>query len=58
MSIRHRHITIIMITVCGSVNHQYQCANSECIDRGYLCDGIPQCADLSDERDCREYQPS
>lgn len=46
---------MIIIVVCESVNHQFQSANYECIDRRYLCDGISQSADSSDERDCRKY---
>lgn len=33
---------------------QFQCLNSHCIPPSQLCDGISQCGDNSDERECRE----
>ena len=31
---------------------QYQCANGACVPRSFLCDGIRQCVDGSDEVGC------
>jgi Low-density lipoprotein receptor domain class A len=44
-----------LFAACNSLSRQFQCANDECIDRYYMCDGFAQCADSSDERDCRKY---
>ncbi|XP_050312267.1 prolow-density lipoprotein receptor-related protein 1 isoform X2 [Anthonomus grandis grandis] len=34
---------------------QYQCANGQCIHPGDLCNGVDNCLDNSDERDCDGY---
>ena len=32
--------------------HQMTCDNGRCIDVGLICDGVDDCGDFSDERDC------
>ena len=35
---------------------QYQCDNGNCTHPTQICDGVDQCGDESDERDCNNYQ--
>ncbi|KAG8270242.1 hypothetical protein J6590_078379 [Homalodisca vitripennis] len=35
-------------------NKEFRCDNGECIRPGELCDGHPDCQDLSDESNCSE----
>ena len=34
---------------------QFQCANKQCISPNQICDGVAQCADKSDEKDCEVH---
>ncbi|XP_030747153.1 prolow-density lipoprotein receptor-related protein 1 [Sitophilus oryzae] len=34
---------------------QYQCQNGQCIHPGDLCNGVNNCGDNSDEKDCEHY---
>ncbi|KAF6731617.1 Kunitz-type protease inhibitor 1 [Oryzias melastigma] len=42
---------------CGNPcsSDQFTCANDCCLEKGYDCDGIPQCADGSDEKNCDKW---
>ena len=42
---------VLLLTSCQE--GQYSCDNAECIDIVMRCDGVAQCADLSDEKNCR-----
>ncbi|XP_058118715.1 prolow-density lipoprotein receptor-related protein 1 [Anopheles ziemanni] len=35
---------------------QFQCDNRICINPSQICDGVNQCGDLSDERDCDAFE--
>ena len=34
----------------------FSCANGECIHKVFICNGISDCADKSDEYQCSEYK--
>ncbi|CAB3410947.1 unnamed protein product [Caenorhabditis bovis] len=38
----------------GCLEHEFQCAIGECIDKRRVCDTRPDCLDASDERDCSD----
>ncbi|XP_002733054.1 low-density lipoprotein receptor-related protein 12-like [Saccoglossus kowalevskii] len=40
----------------GSLLNKYQCDNGMCIEECRRCDGVYNCADLSDEADCETIQ--
>jgi hypothetical protein len=40
---------------CGS--NDFICANSQCINSTYRCDGLPHCRDGSDELNCTYTVP-
>ena len=40
----------------GCYGSQWRCQNQQCIDGSYLCDGLANCYDESDELDCGESQ--
>lgn len=33
------------------------CSNGRCIPGAWQCDGLPDCFDKSDEKECREWLP-
>lgn len=35
----------------------FMCSNGRCIPGAWQCDGLPDCFDKSDEKECRECQP-
>lgn len=35
---------------------QFQCGNGLCVDGSKICDGIYDCVDAADERDCGNYE--
>ncbi|XP_053679237.1 low-density lipoprotein receptor-related protein 1 [Anopheles nili] len=35
---------------------QFQCLNKRCINPSQICDGVEQCGDHSDERDCNTFE--
>lgn len=39
----------------GCNRYQWQCRSGECISLRSHCDGQPDCADHSDERNCRKF---
>lgn len=44
---------LIIITIDYCSADEFQCENSElCIPRSYVCDGVSQCGDGSDEDNC------
>lgn len=42
-------------TGCGPT--QFQCNDGSCIEQTQRCDGRTDCADFSDEQQCRKFQP-
>ena len=38
--------------------NEFTCFNGECIDMSYVCDGINDCGDNSDEVNCSKYSTS
>lgn len=41
----------IFVETCR--DHEFQCANGDCIDVRDRCNGYAECSDDSDEEDCR-----
>lgn len=35
----------------------FMCSNGRCIPGAWQCDGLPDCFDKSDEKECREWLP-
>ena len=44
------HFFLIIIAMCSSA--QFQCANGDCIPQYFVCDGLNECGDNSDENNC------
>ncbi|EFP02202.1 hypothetical protein CRE_24983 [Caenorhabditis remanei] len=42
----------------GCLEHEFQCAIGECIDKRRVCDTRPDCLDASDEQNCSDRAPS
>ena len=45
-----------MYTEVGCTAAEFQCDNGVCIDIWRTCNGVNECGDRSDERDCGESQ--
>ena len=41
-----------MTTVTPCHTWQFQCDNGMCTEKDYICDGIDDCGDFSDEHNC------
>uniref|UniRef100_A0A8R1I091 Uncharacterized protein n=1 Tax=Caenorhabditis japonica TaxID=281687 RepID=A0A8R1I091_CAEJA len=42
----------------GCLEHEFQCAIGECIDKRRVCDTRPDCLDASDEQNCADRAPA